>query len=242
MTRVLATLDLPLEKAIAPARFRRPISVISSPLRPLVIAAIVCTLTMALSRARRWMKSTSATWSMTGLVSGITTMVVTPPAAAAWLAVFKVSRCSLPGSPVNTCASIEAGGEHVALAVDDLGALGRVATQVRAEIGDHAIRDQQAARLVAVRCRVDQARVDEDGAAGVLRPVGGFPRCCGVHRLGRFAGQRFEHGHAHGNAHLHLVADDAREWSATVEAISTPRFMGPGCMTRASGLARASFS
>ena len=33
-----------------------------------------------------------------------------------------------------------------------------------------------------------------------------------------------------------------REWSAMVEAISTPRFMGPGCMMSASGLARASFS
>ncbi len=94
---------------MAPARFKRPISVISSPLRPLVIAAIVCTLTMALSRARRWMKSTSATWSMTGSVSGMTTIVVTPPAAAAWLAVFKVSRCSKPGSPVNTWASISPG-------------------------------------------------------------------------------------------------------------------------------------
>ena len=149
MTRVLATLDLPLVKATAPARFSRPISVISWPLRPLVIAAMTCTLTTALSRARRWMKSTSATWSMTGSVSGMTTMVVTPPAAAAWLAVFKVSRCSWPGSPVNTCMSIRPGAEHVALAVDDLGALGRVAAQVRAEIGDLAVRDQQAARLVA---------------------------------------------------------------------------------------------
>ena len=33
-----------------------------------------------------------------------------------------------------------------------------------------------------------------------------------------------------------------REWSAMVDAISTPRFMGPGCMISASGLARASFS
>ena len=73
------------------------------------MAAMTCTLTTALSRARRWMKSTSATWSMTGSVSGMTTMVVTPPAAAAWLAVFKVSRCSRPGSPVNTCMSIRPG-------------------------------------------------------------------------------------------------------------------------------------
>ena len=109
MTRALPTLDLPLVKAMAPARFKRPISAMSWPLRPRVMAAITCTLTMALSRARRWMKSTSATWSMTGSVSGMTTMVVTPPAAAAWLAVFKVSRCSRPGSPVKTCMSTRPG-------------------------------------------------------------------------------------------------------------------------------------
>ena len=95
------------------------------------MAAMTCTLTTALSRARRWMKSTSATWSMTGSVSGITTMVVTPPAAAAWLAVFErlaVLQARLAGEHLHVD---EAGAEHVALAVDDLGALGRVAAQVR---------------------------------------------------------------------------------------------------------------
>ena len=64
---------------------------------------------MAVSRALRAMKSTSATSSMTGVVLGITIMVVTPPAAAALLALPKVSRCSAPGSPVNTRISTRPG-------------------------------------------------------------------------------------------------------------------------------------
>ena len=120
------------------------------------MAAMTCTLTTALSRARRWMKSTSATWSMTGSVSGMTTMVVTPPAAAAWLAVFSVSRCSWPGSPVNTCMSIRPGHSTWPLQSIDLGALGRIAAQVGAEVGDHAVSHQQPARLVLARGRIDR--------------------------------------------------------------------------------------
>ena len=162
MTRALATLDLPLVKAMAPARFSRPISVISAPLRPRVMAAMTCTLTMALSRARRWMKSTSATWSMTGSVSGMTTMVVTPPAAAAWLAVFRVSRCSRPGSPVNTCMSIRPGQSTWPLQSTTWARSGALRRRCAPEIGDHAVLDQQPARLVLARGRIDQARVEED--------------------------------------------------------------------------------
>ncbi len=66
---------------------RRPNSDNSSPARPRVIAAIGCTRTTAVSRARRKTKSTSAGSSITGLVSGMVTIAVTPPAAAARLAV-----------------------------------------------------------------------------------------------------------------------------------------------------------
>jgi hypothetical protein len=144
ITRVLATLDLPLVKAMAPARLSRPISVMSWPLSPRVMAAITCTLTTALSRARRWMKSTSATWSMTGSVSGITTMVVTPPAAAA-------------GSPSSGLAVLlarlarehlhvdQAGAQHVALAVDRPWRARARCGADGAEIGDLAVAHQQAA-------------------------------------------------------------------------------------------------
>jgi len=67
----------------APAALSRPISVISAPAMPFVSAAIGWMLTIAVSRARRRMKSTVAELSMTGLVSGWQMMVVMPPAAAA---------------------------------------------------------------------------------------------------------------------------------------------------------------
>src|SRR5829696_7905640 len=66
-------------------------------------------LTTAVSRARRKTKSTIAGSSMTGLVSGMQTSVVTPPAAAASLAVLSVSRCSAPGSPVKARMSTRPG-------------------------------------------------------------------------------------------------------------------------------------
>ena len=65
----------------------------------------------------------------------------------------------------------EAGAEHVALAVDDLGAVRRVAAQVRPEVGDDAVLDEQAARLVPPVCRIDEARVEEDGRRLAARPV-----------------------------------------------------------------------
>ena len=67
------------------------------------------TRTLASSRARRRMKSTTAGSSTGGLVSGRVTSVVTPPAAAAALALAMVSRCSAPGSPTKARMSIRPG-------------------------------------------------------------------------------------------------------------------------------------
>ena len=82
-------------------------------------------LTTAVSRARRSTKSTMAGSSIGGLVSGMHTSVVTPPAAAAALALFSVSRCSAPGSPMKARMSTRPGASDVAGAVDDLGAVRR---------------------------------------------------------------------------------------------------------------------
>src|ERR1700735_3446942 len=103
------TLRSPSVKATAPAAFNRPISVISWPSLPLVSAAIGWMLTMAVSRARRSTKSTVAELSITGEVSGWQTMVVMPPAAAAWLADANVSRWLAPGSPTKARMSISPG-------------------------------------------------------------------------------------------------------------------------------------
>src|SRR5215831_1272001 len=52
MTWALVTLLAPSVKATAPAALSKPISAISSPRRPLVSAAIGCTCTIEVSRAR----------------------------------------------------------------------------------------------------------------------------------------------------------------------------------------------
>ncbi len=78
-------------------------------------------------------------------------------------------------------------GEDVPLAVDDGDAVGRVAAQMRADVGDEAFAHDEAARLVAVGRRIDDARVDESGrrrgfglARGALGGGG-----LSVHRFGR---------------------------------------------------------
>src|SRR5262245_7937075 len=206
MTRALVTLDLPLLKATAPARFRSPISVISAPLRPRVIAAITCTLTTALSRARRWMKSTSATWSMTGSVSGMTTMLVTPPAAAAWLAVLSVSRCSSPGSPVNTCISTRPGHSTCPLQSTTLersGALRRRCAPKSAITPSLTSSPPGSSLPEAGSMRRALRKVVASCAA---EPFLGMARTSVV---GQLPAHRLEHRHAHRHAHFHLVADDA---------------------------------
>src|SRR5215475_12284496 len=122
MTCALVTLLAPSVKATAPAALSRPISAISSPRRPLVSAAIGCTWTIEVSRARRSTKSTIAGSSIAGEVSGWDTMVVTPPAAAAWLAEAMVSifRAGLADEGAHVD---QAGLDQLALAVDDLGRL-----------------------------------------------------------------------------------------------------------------------
>jgi hypothetical protein len=64
------------------------------------------------SRARRAIDSTSAALSITGWVLGRHTMVVTPPAAAASLALASVSLCSSPGSRAWTRMSIRPGARQ----------------------------------------------------------------------------------------------------------------------------------
>ena len=89
----------PSVKATAPASRSSPNSAISLPSSPLEMAAQGSTRTRPWSRARRFRKSTTAGSSMGGLVSGLATRVVTPPAAAAAVAEAMDSRCSPPGSP-----------------------------------------------------------------------------------------------------------------------------------------------
>ena len=112
---------------------------------------------MEVSRARRWTKSTMAGSSMTGFVSGMETMVVTPPAAAASPALLSVSRWAAPGSPMKARMSMRPGAEHLPAAIDHLRIGGL--HDLRPDRLDHAVAHQHAAPLLAVAGGVDEAGV-----------------------------------------------------------------------------------
>ena len=189
-----------------------------------------------MSRARRRMKSTSATSSMTGSVLGMQTMVVTPPAAAAWLAVAKVSRCSCPGSPVEDehvdQARAPAHGPSQSMISASPTLPASICGPRSAIMPSSMSTPPRWSRPVG---RIESRALSEGGAAR------GHRRCPsrGVRQMAR---QRLEHRHADGDAHLDLLADEAPRVVGEAESISTPRFIGPGCMTMASGLAWASLS
>ena len=95
-------------------------------------------------------------------------MVVTPPAAAAWLAEASVSRYSAPGSPMKARMSIRPGATTRPRAIDDLGAF-RHAGRADAALGvaDHAVGDQQVAGEIEVARRIDDPGVGEQDRAAV---------------------------------------------------------------------------
>ena len=197
---------MPLVKAMAPASLSKPISVISSPSSPLVIAAIGCTLTCAVSRARRMMKSTSATSSMTGSVLGMPMKVVTPPAAAARLAVASVSRCSCPGSPENTIMSMSPGVEDVSPAIDGLGV-------AKLAVCDTAVRNRRscfrrsARRLSRRGPWRDRSAARRGARRGAFGRAGRGRARPWASLVRQMTGERLKHRHAHRHAHLDLLAD-----------------------------------
>src|ERR1700744_1179916 len=199
MTRALVMLLSPSVNATAPAAFRRPISVISSPRRPFVSAAIGWILTIAVSRARRSTKSTVAELSMTGEVSGWQMMVVMPPVAAAWLADAKVSRWLAPGSPTKARMSISPG-----------------ATILPAQLTMSVPSGTPAAPMPRLESRITPSAIRT--SPGPSKSREGSIRRALASRIGRrsvsmmsrvrqVAGERFEHCHPHRHSHLDLFAD-----------------------------------
>ncbi len=113
-----------------------------------------------------------------------------------------------------------------------------IVEQARADIGNAAVLDQQSAFDVQTACRIDQAGVLEGDAARH-----GAPSSLRATRAGRpsLANPRDK---ASSTAMRIATPISTCSWirlismsSATAESISTPRFIGPGCMTRAPGLA-----
>ena len=164
-------------------------------------------------------------------------MVVTPPAAAAWLAEAKVSRCSAPGSPTKARMSTRPGATTLPrqsmISVPSGTPRGADAAP---GVAHDAVGEQQIAVDVEVARGIDDPRVGEQDRAAI-----------GKHRLLR----RDTHGHMLGRLRESASSTAIRtatpistcsrisDWapSATEESISTPRFIGPGCITNASGRA-----
>ncbi len=139
MTRVLAMVDLPLVKAMAPARLSRPISVISSPFKP--------------ARHRGHDVNVDD-----GVVAGAALDEVDERhliddrlgvghdddgrdaagggGVARGLQRFAMLVAGFAGEDLRVD---QAGGEDMAVAIDDRGAVGRVAAQMGADVGDDAV-------------------------------------------------------------------------------------------------------
>src|SRR5262249_46262387 len=195
MPWALITLRAPSVKATAPEARSRPISAISCPPSPLVSAAIGWTCTIAVSRARRSTKSTIAGSSMTGLVSGWQTIVVTPPAAAARLAVASVSRCSAPRSPTKARMSMTRPRQSIVSVPSGTpeARMPRRASRIRPSTistSPGSSRSREGSTIRALASRIGR------GSASI-----------GSSHVGQVARKRFEHCHPHRDAHFHLLAD-----------------------------------
>src|SRR6476620_6229665 len=156
-------------------------------------------LTIAVSRARRRMKSTVAELSMTGEVSGWQMMVVMPPAAAAWLADAKVSRWLAPGSPTKARMSIRPG-----------------ATILPAQLMMSVPSGTPAAPIPRLESRMVPSAIST--SPGPSKSLEGSTTRAFASNIGRrsvsmmsgvrqVAGERFEHRHPHRHSHFHLFAD-----------------------------------
>ena len=196
---------------------------------PLVSAAIGWMLTIAVSRARRSTKSTVAELSITGEVSGWQMMVVMPPVAAAWLAEAKVSRWLAPGSPTKARMSISPGATILPAQLTMSVPSGTPAAPMpRLAVADHAVGDQHVAGAVEIARRIDDAGVGEQDRAAIGQHDHAFGRL-------RASASSTAIRTATPISTCSRISDCAP--SATIESISTPRFIGPGCITSASGLA-----
>ncbi len=157
-------------------------------------------------------------------------MVVTPPAAAAWLADAKDSAMAGAGFADKGAHVDQAGRDDLAAAVDRLGAFRHAGgADALAGFADRAVGDQEVADDIEIARRIEDPGVGEQDRAAVRQHR--------FHALGRFRDSASST--AMRMATPISTCSRIRDWapSATMELISTPRFIGPGCITSASGLA-----
>src|SRR6185436_15891829 len=119
-------------------------------------------------------------------------MVVTPPAAAAWLAEAMVSRYSAPGSPTKARMSMRPGATTLPL---------QSTTSVPS--------GTPAAPMPRLASRITPSAIRRSPAMSRSRDGSTMRAAVGQHGSGvrQVAGQRLEHRHAHRDAHLDLLAD-----------------------------------
>jgi len=127
----------------------------------------------------------------------------------------------------------QAGGDDLAAAIDDLGALGHAGgANTALGFADCAVGDQKVAGKIQLARRIDDPRVGEQDRAA-FAAIGQHAD----HAFGRLRDMASSTAMRTATpiSTCSRISDCAP--SATMESISTPRFIGPGCMTSASGLA-----
>src|SRR5690606_23739519 len=124
-----------------------------------------------------------------------------------------------------------AGAQQVTGAIDGLDvAVGR--DDVDARGGDDTVLDQEVAGLVETGGGIDQMGIDEQGAPGGERAVGlGRGHHIGPGALGRLRDRASSTAMRTATPISTCSRITERLSSATALSISTPRFIGPGCMT-----------
>ena len=121
------------------------------------------------------------------------------------------------------------GGDDLAGAIDDVGTFGHAGgADAALGVADHAVGDQDVAGAVEIARGIDDAGVGEQDRAAVGQHVQAFGRL-------RASASSTAIRTATPISTCSRISDCAP--SATIESISTPRFIGPGCITSASGLA-----
>ena len=158
------------EKPTAPARGMRPISASSSPWRPLETAPTGKTRQRPVRSACLKMNSTIASSSIAGVVFGMHTTVVKPPATAASVPVAMVSASSCPGSRRWTWGSIRPGQtrQPSASMMRSAGPRARRGPMPAIDAGG----DGDVGGLVTAGGGVDDASVDDEGGGHRRRVAG----------------------------------------------------------------------
>ena len=196
----------------------------------MVSAAIGWMLTIAVSRARRSTKSTVAELSIDRIGVGLADDG--GDAAGGRGLARRGKGLAMAGAGLaDEGAHVDQAGRHdLAGAIDDVGAFRHAGgADAAARLADDAVGDQHVADAVEVARRIDQAGIGEQDGAAI--------RSAWLHAFGKLRASASSTAMRTATpiSTCSRISDCAP--SATTKSISTPRFIGPGCITSASGFA-----